>query len=1371
MSVETVAALLGDPWLWSSLLLGAFALGSLALIAWASVSRATLAQPTDQGGAPAALADARLARKLVRESFGRATALVGRGLGHGAQRYRIPWIAVLRVGDSAPLALTQAGMRSVQTTAAAAAAGAPGLLHWDFLAPGVVAQVATSPDESDEPDAAGNEAWDEFLDRSLRFRPDRPLDSIVLAVPAALLAGGDARSSERIAQAARVLQKRLWLTQKRLALRLPVYLIVSDAHSLPGFSELAAAAPGQVRDRMLGWSSPYALDAAFQLSWVDQAVAAIAEALADLGTEAAAQADVVDASLAEAFLLPRAFEGLRPGLQRFAQELMKDTAYHEPFTLRGIYLCGDAGEAAALLASTGDSAALPLEDAAAAALIAQPAFLRDLFERKIFAEWGQIRPIADQPLRRPRAHLALRAAQVAVPAVWLVGLVVHGTQLGQIVEQQMQAIRKLNDDDRRLLRLQAGAAPGHAPRTMPLHELAAILPVDASRMASVFMPGSWGFIDPLNARVQERIESGVRARSFDAMLKGLQQRLSALTGAPLDEETGRLLAGAACGLPAGWREHLERGVRGGIAVEDTAPFLATLDFIGQIERLDAAVQAFERLHASNQPPAAADYRIVATTLGIALPENVDRLAELFRRSAAKRKVDLLERFQAAAGCSFSRAIAEVHREIFDDNDLVLLEQSLVELAARVEGGSARAGGLQAQIDDWRELLAVLRQQEELLVPGKGAWMRSTEFQLGPAYDDLLRRTSAISILGPRAAADARRLGLEGYTRFQADWRAALEGFEKELGPLAWSDREGRWVWGPERVGLRAALNDLLGQSFMSPPPAREFRELSPQAAYVWDRARLDQALAVADIRKRVQAEVLPRVPGGFRDDIARIVDAALAANAIDLAAQAAAVAPRAVNGGFGDAERSRLSRLNVLLLELGARADADRLASVLARESAARLRAVDEAFRRSDVYAPRERDFRSWTGEKGPLFAAYGVSDPAGMAAYLQQQQARVEALAREAEPNLPIVESVTPGNPFGQRWQAVLTDLERYRLKSPNSTLALLEQFMLSGAADIERGNCLEKLGRPAPSRSLDPFAERLSQLQIGLLARCRELRAAGQKEAWTQFASVFNRDLAGRPPFVGMPPVRPADAQPPTPPVSPAQAMRQPADAEDLLAVLRAFERAHRALADTGVPRSTPQVTQLRRFDEQMERVRAFLAPLFPTEEGAVGGYDLQVEFRANQAAEAEGSAIIEWSLAVGPQTLRHRDPPRPLRWEPGMPVTLSLRLARDAPVRPMADPAQPAILVDDRTVSYRYQDPWALLGLVQRHREPEAGSRGDGRSQLLRFEFPLQVVAELPALAPAASRARVYLRMVVSAAGKRTPLVWPGYFPAQAPDWSGP
>jgi type VI secretion system protein ImpL len=195
-------------------------------------------------------------------------------------------------------------------------------------------------------------------------------------------------------------------------------------------------------------------------------------------------------------------------------------------------------------------------------------------------------------------------------------------------------------------------------------------------------------------------------------------------------------------------------------------------------------------------------------------------------------------------------------------------------------------------------------------------------------------------------------------------------------------------------------------------------------------------------------------------------------------------------------------------------------------------------------------------------------------------------------------------------------------------------------------------------------------------------------------------------------------------------------------------------------------------RRFAEQFGRARDFLQPLFPTEEGATPGFDLSVDFRANTTAEIEGNKIIDWSFEVGDQVLRLRDAPRTLRWEYGMPVALVLRVAKDSPLVPRADAQQPALLTDGQTVTFRFADPWALLTLAQRQREGESLQRPDGRSQLLKFEFPLAAQsAGDTAQMPAGGRARVFLRIAASPAGKKNALIWPAAFPARAPEWNTP
>jgi type VI secretion system protein ImpL len=229
----------------------------------------------------------------------------------------------------------------------------------------------------------------------------------------------------------------------------------------------------------------------------------------------------------------------------------------------------------------------------------------------------------------------------------------------------------------------------------------------------------------------------------------------------------------------------------------------------------------------------------------------------------------------------------------------------------------------------------------------------------------------------------------------------------------------------------------------------------------------------------------------------------------------------------------------------------------------------------------------------------------------------------------------------------------------------------------------------------------------------------------------------------------------------------------------MLRSYERARPAMqALLQTEKGTAASLAVQRFVEQLDRSRSFLAPLVPTEDNAPVGYDIAVEFRANQSAEIQGSKVIDWSLEIGRQRLGLRDVPKPLRWEPGQPITLTLRLAKDGQVSPLADARQPALSVDGKTVTLRFADAWALFNLIGRQREAEA--RSDGRSQLLRVEFPLQFDSEAQAgnaatPVPAAikpaelgeSRAKVYVRLTLSPPGKRTPLTWPGPLPTRAPE----
>jgi type VI secretion system protein ImpL len=1307
----------------------------------------------------------------LKQSFRRAVELIESNLAARSERYNLGWTLVLNEGDSErELPLVASGIPSALSTDATLATQALGI-GWNFFDKGVAVQLQGSYlGDPDSASHAGQKVWDEFLGLCRGYRPDRPFDSIVVSLPASAFMAPDPQAQLDLAARAKAIHRRLWLVQNRFALQFPIYLVVSDCQAVPGFARFAQALPEAVRRGMLGWSSAHELAAPFTPQWIDAGMDDVTRDVQDACTELGAL-EMAGNDSADYFLLPAELEHLRSGLKIFTEELMRPSAYHEPFIFRGFYLTGDCGASSLLLsaapaagvpsealpahtllpASPGTAVALSPEAAGTPAAPAdqEPAFLRDLFEKKVFAEAGLVRASRVQRLRRPALGRTLRWGAMAVPAVWAIALVVAGVRLSSDAQDMVAALVQLDRETRASLP-GSGAPDLEHNRNRAVSTLALMERVDAGVMWSAAVPGSWSLFDDLHDRLRARLEKGFSENSLEPLRQGAYARVSKLTGVPTDPSTGHLIAGAGCALPAGWDEQVRSAQRTGIDVEDLPEFAAMLQYTGRLEELDRAVKAMARLTEGPQAPAGDDLKLVARVfLGAELPGNPHRAAALLRQQARSAAPLSLSAMQQAAGCSYELAAQALYARVFTRNELLLAERAVAERLQQVIASAAAVDWIQ-QLQGWQGVQDALRQQELLLAPGKGGWMRRRNLQLGQAHDALLQRVQAVSLLGAAPLEQARKVANDELARFLADWDTALGGKADPLGGagLQWQDKESRWALSEDRAALQAGLAALRAQPFMRTAGHRPLPEMPAGSMLAWEKGRLDQALALGDARKRFQAELLPRFPLAVREYVEGLADAALADGVVDQVASGAVLVPRstlASAASTSEADRVRLAKVRMLLGELGAEDAAGRLQQLVAADAVARLRMLDDTVRQAGLYQPRDADLRAWSGEKGPMLPAFGVADAAGLSAYLAQQHAFLEGVGREAEPLLQALEGQAGNDTVVQRWRGIVADLARYRLKSPASSLLALEQFVAVASADIDAVNCADKLQARAVPRASDLFAERLATLQTAATARCRELRNAEGQEAWARFAETFNRNLAGRSPFR-----------------TSGSTDRPPADVEEMVAVLKGFDRAQRAAASAAPP--------VRIFKDQMEKVRAFMAPLAPTDEAAAPGYDLAVEFRANAAAELEGNKIIDWALTVGSQTLRRSEAPRALRWQPGQPVAVTLRLARDAPVLPRPDPAQPDLTVDDRTVTFRANDPWSLFTLISQHREAEGSGRDDARAQLLRFEFPLSTAREGVKAPPEESRARVFLRLTLSPAGKRAPLAWPGVFPARAPDWSG-
>lgn len=1296
------------------------------------------------GGAPGA--GRSLGTESLRRSFRKAVKLIEANLAARAERYNLAWTLVLNEGAH-ELPLREAGLQSALSADSTLDAAAQGIA-WNFFDKGVVVQLRSEYLGSPEPDAAaGNHIWDDFLGLCRTYRPQRPFDCIVLAIPCADLLHSDAAGQMALVARAKAIHRRLWLAQNRLAMRFPIHIVVTECESLPGFAAFGSALPEGLRRSMLGWVSPYELVAPFRAEWVASAMDQITGAVADSCAELSAL-EAPDADSSAYFLLPSEVERLRTGLALFCGELMQPSAYHESFLLRGMYLTGDCSLEAMLLAGADNA------DNAPAPRAAMPVFLRDIFERKIFAEVGLVRSSAQRLRGAARGSLAYWSA-MSVPLVWALGLVVATYQLNS---QGARLVSYLKSLDSAAL---SGAPVGERSWKNAVAALEGFNRLGDVRFGSVFMPGSWPWFDDLHDDLRLRLEKGFADNAIAALRAAAAAQVNQLTGAARDPATGALVSGGACTRPAGWDE--EAGLPAAdLNLKDLPEYRAMLSYLDRLDQINTAVDATERLTRQDKAPASsADLALVVRILlKSELRHPTAHTAALFRAAAHGHPVLAYKVIEDAAACSLRLGSEAMYQRLFDNNALLRAERAVGRSAEQLQERSRHGASFASQLQPWQQLRKALDEQKAQLVAVKGGWMHQSELRLGSAQDDLLKRIENNGLLGPGAMRQTQDLAEQHFSQFRKAWASALadHGLDGgEDGGIVWTGAKDGWVATPERMALQESVAALMALPYMKGVAQVRLPEVPAGASVRWDRGQLERAASLAEARKAFQGGVYTTLPLLLQQGASDLVDKALAASAYSALAQGLSVTPQELPSAASDAERASVLRIRDWLRDIGAAGMGAELDAIVARDALSRLARLDAVVTAAELYLPDDPGLQRWQGQKGAMLDTFGGGDMAGLNAYMERQQEFIDTAGQQAEGVLTALAALAANDPLVLRWQGLAADLRRYRLKSPTSNRMALEQFIVAGSADIDVANCAERLApRQTQRRGADVFAERLQSLQSAMLARCRDLAAREGRRQWQQFAESYNRDLARRVPFVMQPATGPAAA---------------PADRDTVGSVLKLYERARAGamLAEREQAGAPPAV---RQADAQLRRVRDVLAPLYPVEEGQVGGLDVSVQFRANQAAEVDANKIIDWSLTIGPATVRLADAPRALRWEPGMPVVLALRLARDGSAIPRVEAGRGNVSVAERTISFRFDDPWALFTFIGAHRESDSAGESTP-SVLLRVEFPLTTDATATAgTAPPATgtgdRARVFLRLKVSAPGKQTALVWPAVFPAQAPLW---
>ncbi|HEY0367694.1 MAG TPA: type VI secretion protein IcmF/TssM N-terminal domain-containing protein, partial [Pyrinomonadaceae bacterium] len=489
----------------------------------------------------------------LRTSFRRALRVLKTYVTGRDYRYRAPWYLLAGESNSGKTSLLE--FNGLNVSVKDLIDKNDRQLNWYFFDEGVVLDVAGDfVLRSDG--TASHRGWNTILRLLQKYRPQRPLDGLVLAIPASDLvsdAGLTHKRRSELEQKANCLYKKLWQAQKILGMRLPVYVLVTKCDEITGFTSFCRQLPEKLHTQMFGWSNPSTVETAYKPEFVTEAFESLHKHLSWLQFEIYAERDEIE-DADDLFLFPPALQSMREPLSLYLDCLFKQSAYHESYIFRGVYFCGEGGVQPNALLQPAPISGLPvietLEAFTPEAPQRKPIFLSDLFKEKVFGESALAQPIRRIALSRNRTALAAQVLSLLIVLFGGGGLAVSYSALAQ---QEDQLYRFLTEEENDLKKIEAyrlerkrSATAATADEWLNRREqllesgetrlLTGMANMNARRLGSLFIPTSW--FTGVNKRLEASIAAVFKYVIFESLRLDMQQRAKSLLSAhPKHEPT------------------------------------------------------------------------------------------------------------------------------------------------------------------------------------------------------------------------------------------------------------------------------------------------------------------------------------------------------------------------------------------------------------------------------------------------------------------------------------------------------------------------------------------------------------------------------------------------------------------------------------------------------------------------------------------------------------------------------------------------------------------------------------------------------------------------------------------------------------------
>lgn len=1256
------------------------------------------------------------------QSFKRTMAILKTYLSDRDPQYELPWYLLLGSQDSGKTTLlNDVDLEMPIGSPEYEIQGDDAKLNWYFFNQGILIDAKGALVLEKAGLNNNDEDWQYLLRLFNRFRPKRPIDGVILTIPADELFGESHLSKNEITERAHVISEKLNKLVNFLAMQVPVYVIVTKCDLIPGFDSFVTETPTQNQQQIFGWSSPYSIDTGYNQGWVDELFSYMHRYINRTRDAIFSEGKTHD-ERDGVFLFPIEFSNLKPNLGNYLNSIFKISEYHEPFFLRGVYFCGQAdvsdiaadalfelNEPQRLGDLLEEEKLIGLDDPLAQSIKKRVIYLRDLFERKIFPEASLAKPNIRLIASTNRLLNFVKASAVGLTTAWIIGLFYSHNILKEkatdivptlnIIEQSISGVNQRQD-----------LSENNTEMMHFLDHHSQLILSDFSSMKttstkSFFIPISWISI------LDQRIGQCLTAAYSKVILPSLYGALVRKTKSITDINT----------IP-----ELSRTARKELIVNPTQSqsFHNLKEYVANIRALEHFSNTYNTLEEKRNVQDFSELinYLYETPVSTDFHRNFDYYMSALK-IATETPMDL-QPFQVMAGEKLGILYRNFLKQAFNirkNYPLIFnFETSICSLSDVKNHQNVDGLDLRKTVDQAIALADMASQ-------GTWNWVDNQLFNPSQDYKIVMDRIAASNLFGTQMSEELLKITNQDFQKFKID----LAKFKSPLTGSFFEIRNGQVVSNPSPglIEFIDTMSGFLKESFMDRVAKVHFTyKVPPGKLLFWDDMILKKSLDVVDDYTQFTQHSLVKMPIKYQkltltlgqNNVRELIMAsfAQAQNFQDLPEGMTAFALR-------EMLHSQIQNIITVAPYFGKLLTVFEKGHNLVKNAKLREFFITQSYQllertealldSENLYSVDQDSLRQWDGEPILAYLAFDVPDENNLAAYLTAQRGRITYLAREmAEPllmmlNLGFLEDIPVDLPLANRWARIVSTINDYEKKTPGNTLKILEDYILQELNDITLENCMARVEDERNFESGgDYFLEVRHRLEVSALKRCQSIIGKSSNERYDRLSSFFNENLANRFPFTKHNRYDSLEADPEDVRTFFELFNSLTTSELDILSTSKDYNNSHGSAGE---------------FIKQIQSIRGIT--MAAVDLGLEGQKSMMVnfdlEFRTDRKKEVGGDQIIDWALEVGDNIIDFRAKKNQGSWKSGDPITLSFRWANDAYTAPTTDNAQDALSVIGNTAIYSYNGRWSLIRLLRDHMITDQQFKNHPIPILLEFKIP--------------------------------------------------